>query len=183
MPGETTSDQQVEIRRSRRRRRTVSAYRDGDRTVVLIPAGHSAAQERAWVDGMLAKLAAKEKKRRPSDADLVERAAHLSATYLGGLAKPTQVRWVTNQRSRWGSCTPLEGTIRLSSRLQGMPTYVTDYVLLHELAHLLVAGHGDDFWALLAGYPRLERARGFLAGVTHAEHSGSEDPDTASHVD
>lgn len=63
-----------------------------------------------------------------------------------------------------GSCTPLEGTIRLSSRLQGMPTYVIDYVLLHELAHLLVAGHGDDFWALLAGYPRLERARGSSPG-------------------
>jgi predicted metal-dependent hydrolase len=49
-----------------------------------------------------------------------------------------------------------------------MPGYVLDYVILHELAHLLVGGHGPDFWALLAAYPRLERARGYLDGVAAA---------------
>ena len=47
-----------------------------------------------------------------------------------------------------------------------MPGYVVDYVLLHELAHLLVPGHGAAFRALLAGYERLERAQGFLEGVS-----------------
>jgi predicted metal-dependent hydrolase len=45
-----------------------------------------------------------------------------------------------------------------------MPEYVVDYVLLHELAHLLVPGHGPKFWAELADYDKLERARGFLEG-------------------
>ena len=67
--------------------------------------------------------------------------------YLLGRAVPDTVRWVTNQNSRWGSCTPAEGSIRLSHRLRGMPEYVLDYVLLHELAHLLVPGHGTDDWA------------------------------------
>jgi hypothetical protein len=143
----------------------VSAYRDGDRTVVLLPARMSAAEEQRWVGIMLDRLAAQEKRRRPSDEALAQRARELSDRYLGGRAVPLSVRWVDNQNTRWGSCTPLDASIRLSSRLQGMPPYVVDYVLLHELAHLLVPGHGPRFWTLLAAYPRTERARGYLEGV------------------
>ncbi|MEU4093851.1 M48 family metallopeptidase [Streptomyces sp. NPDC026673] len=158
----------VEVRRSARRRRTVSAYREGDVTVVLIPARMSAAEEKRWVTVMLDKLAAQESRRQLGDEELAARAAQLSAQYLGGRAAPRTVRWVTNQNSRWGSCTPAEGSIRLSHRLQGMPEYVVDYVLLHELAHLLVPGHGPGFWKLLESYPRTERARGYLEGVVAA---------------
>jgi predicted metal-dependent hydrolase len=159
----------VEVRRSARRRRTVSAYRDGDRTIVLLPARMSAAEEQRWVTVMLDKLAAQESRRMPGDDELAARAARLSEQYLNARAVPDTVRWVTNQNSRWGSCTPAEGSIRLSHRLQGMPEYVIDYVLLHELAHLLVPGHGPRFWKLLENYPRTERARGFLEGVVAAE--------------
>ncbi|WP_377269492.1 M48 family metallopeptidase [Peterkaempfera sp. SMS 1(5)a] len=161
-----TSD--VEVRRSARRRRTVSAYREGDRTVVLIPARMSAAEEKRWVALMLDKLAAQESRRALGDDALAARAQELSERYLGGRAVPERVRWVTNQNTRWGSCTPAERSIRLSHRLQGMPEYVVDYVLLHELAHLLAPDHGPRFWALLEGYPRTERARGYLEGVVAA---------------
>jgi hypothetical protein len=157
--------QDVEVRRSRKRRRTVSAYREGGRTIVLIPARFTKAEEQQWVDTMLERLARGDKKRRPSDAQLRTRSAELSQRYLGGHARPTSIRWVTNQNSRWGSCTPSDGTIRISTRVRGMPGYVLDYVILHELAHLLSPGHGPDFWRLLQGYPRLERARGYLEGV------------------
>ncbi|MCW2874386.1 MAG: metal-dependent hydrolase [Streptomyces oryziradicis] len=156
------------MRRSARRRSTVSAYREGDRTVVLIPARMSATEEQRWVTVMLDKLAAQESRQMLGDDELAARAAQLSAQYLGGRAAPDIVRWVTNQNSRWGSCTPSEGSIRLSHRLQGMPEYVIDYVLLHELAHLLVPGHGPRFWKLLDSYPRTERARGYLEGVVAA---------------
>ncbi|MDH6705138.1 putative metal-dependent hydrolase [Kitasatospora sp. MAA19] len=158
----------MEVRRSARRSRTVSAYREGDRTIVLIPARMSHSEEQRWVAQMLEKLAAQESRRILGDDALMERARGLSAAYLGDRAQPVQVRWVTNQNSRWGSCTPSEGTIRLSHRLQGMPEYVLDYVLLHELAHLLVPDHGPAFWALLEAYPRTERARGYLEGVVSA---------------
>lgn len=158
----------VEVRRSPRRRRTVSAYREGDRTVVLIPARMSEAEERRWVGVMLDKLAAQESRSVLGDQELTERATRLSEQYFGGRARPRSVRWVTNQNTRWGSCTPSEGSIRLSHRLQGMPEYVVDYVLLHELAHLLVPGHGPRFWRLLEAYPRTERARGYLEGVVAA---------------
>lgn len=164
----------VEVRRSHRRRRTVSAFREGDRTVVAIPARFTAAEEREWVQRMLARLAAQERRRRPSDRQLAERAAELSRRYLHGRAVPTSVAWAENQNRRWGSCTPADGSIRISTRLRGMPRWVVDYVLLHELAHLLHAGHGPEFWALLDGYPRMERARGFLDGIAFAaEHPGA----------
>lgn len=173
----------VEVRRSRRRSRTVSAYREGDRTIVAIPARFTRAQEREWVERMLARLSAKERRRRPSDAQLMERAATLSARYLGGEARPHSVRWVSNMERRWGSCSVDDRAIRISDRVRGLPGWVLDYVLLHELAHLLHAGHGPQFWALLESYPRTDRARGFLEGIAFGDESpvpGVEDEDEAA---
>ena len=167
----------IEVRRSRRRRRTVAAYQDGDRVVVLMPARFTQAEEAEWVERMVARLKARERRTHRGDAALATRARELSRRYLDGAVTPRSVRWVGNQGSRWGSCTPSDGTIRLSSRLQGMPPWVVDYVLLHELAHLAVPGHGPRFWALLEAYPRTERARGYLEGV--AATAGLDLSDTA----
>jgi predicted metal-dependent hydrolase len=167
----------VEVRRSPRRRRTVSAYRDGERVVVLIPARFSRAEEREWVDRMLERLDAREQRARHSDQDLCARAIRLLTRYLPDhreQARPASVRWVANQNGRWGSCTPADRTIRVSDRIRGMPDWVVDYVLLHELAHLIVPSHGTEFWALVNRYPRAERARGYLEGVSAATGLGGQ---------
>lgn len=180
-PHRRHSTPEVEVRRSRRRRRTVAAYREDDKVVVMIPARLSAAEEREWVATMLARLEKSESRRRPSDQALVRRATGLSDRYLGGLARPDTVRWVSNQNSRWGSCTPSDRSIRLSTRLQGMPAWVIDYVLVHELAHLIEAGHTAEFWAWVDRYPKAERAKGFLEGVAAASALGIEaDPPDCS---
>lgn len=118
---------------------------------------------------MLARLEDKERRRRPSDEELAERARDLAQKYLGGRPRPTSVSWSSQQERRWGSCTLVDGSIRISTRVQGMPEWVLDYVLLHELAHLVHAGHGPDFWKLLEAYPRTDRARGFLEGVSFVQ--------------
>lgn len=156
----------VEVRRSKRRRRTVAAYRDGDTVVVMMPARLTKAEEAEWVEIMLGRLERQSRRQAPSDAELERRAESLSKRYLDGLAVPASVRWVDNQQARWGSCTIADRTIRLSTRLRGMPSWVIDYVLLHELAHLLVPGHNADFWDWVDRYPRTERARGYLEGVS-----------------
>ena len=146
----------------------MTAYREHGRTVVLIPAAFSAAEERRWVDQMVAKLQTREERRRRSlgsDDELMARAQALSAEYFGGRAVPVSVRWVENQNRRWGSCTPADRTIRLSGRLRGMPEFVVDYVLVHELAHLCEPSHDEHFWVLVHAYPRADRALGFLEGV------------------
>jgi len=161
----------VEVRRSQRRRRTVSAYRDGERVVVLIPDQFSRAEETEWVDKMLARLAAREQRARRTDDELLMRAERLIDRYLAehaNRALPSSVRWVRNQSGRWGSCTPADRTIRISHRIQEMPDWVVDYVLLHELAHLVVPSHNARFWDLVGRYPKAERARGYLEGISAA---------------
>src|SRR3954471_4500189 len=164
----------VEVRRSRRRRRTVAAYREDGKVVVLMPARFTRAEEREWVATMLARLEKSERRRRPSDAALGRRAAELSAKHLDVRAQPLVVRWVPNQNSRWGSCTPSDRSIRLSTRLRGMPAWVIDYVLVHELAHLIEIGHTAKFWEMVDRYPKAERAKGFLEGIAAASELGIE---------
>ena len=162
------TDADVEVRRSKRRRRTVSAYRDGERIVVLIPATLSRKEEAEWVETMVARIQKAERKAILSDDDLFERELWLNDEYLGGLAKPKIVRWVANQNSLWGSCTPVDRSIRLSHRVQAMPTWVVDYVLIHELAHLLEPGHDAKFWGWVDQYPQAEKAKGYLLGWSAA---------------
>ncbi len=154
----------VEVRRSTRRRRTVSAHREGDTVVVLLPARMGAAEERRWVERMLAAVERREAKVRRGDDDLARRAAELSGALLDGRAQATSVAWSPRMGRRWGSCTPLDRTIRISDRLRSAPGYVLDAVLVHELAHLLEAGHGPRFHALADRAPEAERARGWLEG-------------------
>lgn len=137
---------------------------------MLIPAQFTGAEEREWVDKMVARLTARER-RGHSDAALYERAQQLAVRYLPEhpyAAEPASVKWVRNQNGRWGSCTPADKSIRISDRIRGFPDWVIDYVLLHELAHLIVSHHNATFWALVARYPKAERARGFLEGVSAA---------------
>lgn len=160
----------VEVRRSKRRKRTVSAYREGERIVVLIPASLTRKEEAEWIETMVARIEKAEQKLRLSDEELFQRAHRLSDRYLGGMAVPASVRWVANQNTRWGSCTPGDRTIRLSQRLNGMPPWVIDYVLIHELAHLLEPGHDAKFWAWVDRYPEAEKAKGYLLGWSAAAH-------------
>ncbi|MCW2529542.1 MAG: family peptidase [Pseudonocardiales bacterium] len=174
---------EVEVRRSARRRRTVSAYREKDVVVVLIPARFSRAEEARWVDRMVAGVLAREERSRQrgpkgSDSSLMRRASELNRRYFGGDAQPDTIRWVDNMEHRWGSCTPVNRTIRISSRLKQVPEWVLDYVLVHELAHLLVAPHDGAFWALVNRYERTERARGYLEGYAVASRLEMNEDDT-----
>jgi predicted metal-dependent hydrolase len=127
---------------------------------------------------MLERLSAREQRSRRTDTALQARAARLALRYLpehASVARPASVRWVNNQHGRWGSCTPADQTIRISHRVQEMPDWVIDYVLLHELAHLVVPSHSNAFWGLVARYPKTERARGYLEGVSAAACLGMSD--------
>jgi predicted metal-dependent hydrolase len=183
MPAGSERGVTVEVRRSARRRRTVSAYRDGNTVIVLVPGRFTAAEEREWVSTMLRRLDARGQRkssRHRSDAALLSRAGELSVRYFDGALQPASVRWAGNQRSRWGSCTPADAAIRLSTRLQTMPGWVIDYVLVHELAHLKELGHTDRFWQLVDRFPSAQRARGYLEGVAAAAGLKLHDDDVDS---
>jgi predicted metal-dependent hydrolase len=112
---------------------------------------------------MLDRLEESEQLRRLNEKrDLERRAQELHKRYFNSRPKLRSVRYVANQRDRYGSCTPADGTIRLSHVLAEFPDWVRDYVIVHELAHLRIADHSPRFWELVSRYPLAERARGFL---------------------
>lgn len=100
--------------------------------------------------------------RRAADAiDLAERAVAVARAH--GLPLPAEVAWSDRQLRKWGTCTMPTRSIRISTRLALMPGYVLDYVLVHELAHLLVQHHGPAFQRLVARYPLAAQAEAYLA--------------------
>ncbi len=129
---------------------------------IRIPAHFTAAQEREVVGEMLAKLERKTKARPRDDASLRSRADSLNATVLDGQARIGSIRWVSNQRSRWGSCTVSTGDIRISDRLKDVPDYVLDAVIVHELTHTFIPNHSREFYEWADRAPLAERARGYL---------------------
>ncbi len=148
----------VLVVRSRKRRKTVQAREVDGQLRILIPAWMSAADEARWVAEMQRRMA----RRNPTvdDETLRRRAAALARTYR--LPVPASIKWSDRQGRRWGSCTPSTGTIRISARLAEAPSWVLDYVVVHELAHLVVAAHDARFHALVGRYARCQRAQGFL---------------------
>jgi hypothetical protein len=156
---------QVEVTRSARRRRTVGAQLVGPVLRIAIPSWMSRVEEAHWVDEMSSRF---RRKLSADRIDLTERAATLARRFH--LSQPHEIRWVHDMTSRWGSCSPDSGTIRISTRLAAFPGWVIDYVVVHELAHLDIPGHGRDFWLVVNRYPRAERAIGYLIAK-----SGDED--------
>jgi predicted metal-dependent hydrolase len=159
-------DPLVEVRSSARRKKTATAFYEGDRVVVVVPLRLSRRERDEVVQRLVRRVVARRNKTPASDEVLLARALELSEAYLDG-RRPTSVRYVTNQRRRFGSCTPATGEIRISSLLRGVPGYVLDAILVHELAHLSVVGHGPEFRELEQAYPRAGDARLFLAGFSY----------------
>jgi predicted metal-dependent hydrolase len=169
---------EIEIIRSRKRKKTVSAKLRGDGVLVVRA---PASMKKRDLEATITKLRARLERRfeqaevSKSDEGLEKRAHELNRQLFGGQLKWQSLRYVTNQQRRWGSCTSFDGTIRLSSRLRELPAWVRDYVLVHELAHLVHPDHSAAFWALCNRYSLTERARGYLMAIDHLE--GRKDSD------
>ena len=155
----------VELERSTRRKRTVGAQLVGDVLKIVVPSWMSRAEQDHWIDVMSGRF---ERKLSTDRIDLIERALTLARRY--DLPRAREVSWSDNMVSRWGSCTPSTGTLRISTRLARFPDWVIDYVLVHELAHLEVSDHSAEFWRLVHRYPKSERAIGYLIAKSGDEH-------------
>jgi hypothetical protein len=147
----------TEVVRSARRKKTIEAKLVDGVLRVYVPASLTPEEEQHWVEDMRARIARKIQSER---LDLSARAAALARAC--GLPQPEQIVFSDRQHRRWGSCTPSGRRIRISRRLAAYPSWVVDYVIVHELAHLVHSNHSAAFWDLVARYPLAERARGYL---------------------
>lgn len=173
----TEEHPRVEVVRSARRRRTVTAQPADDGSIrLLVPDISTDEQIRGYLADLLPRVQrtrrrAQGKRRHfASDDYLLSRAQYLVEQYLPELSGkvPESIRWVSNQRTRWGSATPGAGRIRISDALTGAPEYVVDAVLYHELCHFVVLHHNAQFHRLQDRLPRLAQAQAFLAGIEFA---------------
>ncbi|MBC7242834.1 MAG: M48 family metallopeptidase [Anaerolineae bacterium] len=165
----------IQVLRERRRKRTVTFDLDADRMLLIlhVPASMpDAALEdviQQAVEQAQGYIRRRMRRRTPqSDAGLLLRAQQLNERYFDGKLSFQSVYYASNQRKRFGSCSPTAGEIRISERLRRAPYWVLDYVLLHELTHLVEPSHNARFRELMKRYPLAERARGFLLGVAWA---------------
>ena len=153
--------------RSSRRKRTLHAFRQNGVIEIHIPDRLSRRQEFDVIPEMIDLVLKRENRLRKSDGALFEMCDQLLAEFLPEFSefneRPISVTWRV-MRERWGSCTTVDKTIRISERLNSAPDYALRYVLFHELIHLRIAGHGDDFQEFLDRYADKERAEAFLEG-------------------
>ena len=147
----------VNVTRSARRKRSVGAQMRGDVLHITVPSWMTRAQEAEWVAKMSAKF---ERSMNADRIDLRSRARQLARTH--DLPEPASIEWHHGLNSSWGTCMHSTGAIHLSSRVAAFPNWVVDYVIVHELAHLAINGHGPEFWELVHRYPKTERAIGYL---------------------
>jgi predicted metal-dependent hydrolase len=69
---------------------------------------------------------------------------------------------IVDNRFRWGSCT-LKDNVNFNWRLIKAPMFVIDYVIVHELAHLIETNHTPGFWNIVrAQAPTMEKAKAWL---------------------
>ena len=159
---------EIVVIRSKKRKRNIAAFRQGGKIIISIPARLSKAEERQVVPEMIAKIRAKEI--APTDSELMAATDRLLSQYAPEITlRPVSVAWRT-MTERWGSCTSVDRTIRLASKLQRAPEYVLEFVLYHEAIHLQHADHGPEFYQFLHRYPRHLEAEAFLAGYELAEN-------------
>lgn len=154
---------ELKIIRSSKRKKTISAKIVGETLLVYLPHGMSEEEEAEWISKMKKKVEAKNIKKHLGSGDyLKKRIDEFNRKYFENKLTISSIKFVTNQSKVSGSCTPARGCIRISHRLAGMPKWVLDYVIMHEMAHLLHPNHSKAFWSKVNEYKYAERARGFL---------------------
>lgn len=156
---------EFQIVRSAKRKKTISATLQNGVLVLRVPRGLSKREELEWVDKMRHRLSSRKGSRLLDDGVLGQRAKKLARQFFQRDLE-FRIGWSDQQKSRWGSCSPLSGEIRISRELQAFPPFVLDYVIVHELAHLIVPDHSPEFWSWVNRFPSTERARGFLYGYS-----------------
>lgn len=164
-----------EIRRSKRRKKSVGAFRENGKTIIVAPIRMSLKEVHGYAQELVAELNGHFDKLASQEL-LEQRAKFVAKQYLdvdvfSTHPVPVSISWVANQNSRWGSCTPADGKIRISNRIQGMPQFVIDAVLLHELIHLIVADHSPKFYEYLNKFPDYKLAKEYLAGYSFAQQN------------
>lgn len=156
----------IKILRSKKRRRSVSARLVKDILVVRAPENMPEVRLQEVIAGLKARIERKHLKEELNKSEnLTSRAEEFNRRYFENKLKVNSIKYVTGQESKFGCCNFRTGSIRISHRISSMPQWVRDYVIIHELAHLVTPDHSQVFWGIVNRYKLAERAKGYLIAV------------------
>jgi predicted metal-dependent hydrolase len=124
----------------------IAQLKDGNVLELCVPAPHEQQRVREAVVKWY---------RRHAASHFQQRVEHYSAR----LALPAPRVFLSNAQTRWGSCNA-QREVRLNWRLMQAPSHILDYVVAHEVSHLMVMSHSSRFWKVVAKlHPEYESAR------------------------
>ena len=153
----------IKILRSKKRMRTVSARIVKDILIVRAPEYIREGRLQKVIAELKARIERKQLKEELNKSeDLVQRVREFNLRYFENKLTVNSIEYVTDQNSKFGCCNYRTGCIRISQRISAMPQWVRNYVIIHELAHLVVPDHSKAFWEIVYRYKLAERARGYL---------------------
>ncbi|OQX18770.1 MAG: hypothetical protein BWK75_06275 [Candidatus Altiarchaeales archaeon A3] len=160
----------VKVIKSARRRRTVSTKRVNGEILLYVSNSLSNEKIEKYIEWAKKRFEASDRKKNLVEGDanknLENMAKELNKEYFNNELKWNKIEYSTEQNSKmFGNCHTMDKIIRISDRLLKMPKFVHDYVVVHELAHLKVSGHNEQFWNFVKRYEKMDMAKGYLMAV------------------
>lgn len=157
----------IEVIKSDKRKKTVHAKIIDEKLQIFLPSTISKKEENYWIEKMKKRCMNKRKKQLlNTNSKLREYAEEINKKFFEGKLE-FDIEFVTNQNTRFGSCTSENKTIRISDKISDMPKWVQNYIILHEMTHLIYRDHSDNFWKKVNEYKYSERAKGFLIAFNY----------------
>jgi len=154
---------EIKVIRSDKRRKTISARIQKNIMFVYAPKTISDAELNKVIDNFTRRFQRRKLKRGLDEThDLKPAFKQLNSIYFNNSLNVESIEYTANQDRIFGSCNSKTGKIRISHRLAQMPLWVRDYVIIHEMAHLVESNHSKAFWDIVYRYKLAERAIGYL---------------------
>jgi len=154
---------EIKIIRSDNRRKTISARLIENTMLVHAPGSISDVELKKIIDKLKRRLHNKKIRNELNKTQgLIVAADRLNKEYFNNKLEIISITYSANQDKIFGSCNYKTKEIRISHQLVQMPCWVRDYVIIHEMAHLIESNHSKAFWDIVYRYRLTERARGYL---------------------
>jgi hypothetical protein len=153
----------IVVKKSTRRKKTIHARLRNGIMEVIAPVDISEKRLKEVIDNFKRRFEKREKEAQLNrESQLLKRAQELNKRYFGGKLQIKNIRYSARQTRKFGVAYPNRNTIIINGCLNKMPQWVEDYVIIHELAHLIYPNHSKEFWNEVKKYPKAERAIGYL---------------------
>jgi len=153
----------IAVKKSTKRKKTIQARIRNGLMEVVTPANISQERLNKVIENFKRRFEKRTKEALLNKENkLMKRAQELNKRYFDSKLKIKSIRYSARQTKKFGVAYTKRGAIIINGCLKKMPPWVEDYVIIHELSHLIHPNHSKEFWQAVKKYPKAERAIGYL---------------------